>query len=259
MNKKRLVLVIIIFLLGGAGWLAILLTRDKDEDSFLSNSTPQSTQNSENIVDEPQGFNKNLYKLDEPGSPWWVVNKTRPLPAGYVPKDLVEPSLPHYFSPGSEQRQISKSVLPALVEMFNAANLEGVRLVFGSGFRSEGYQRGLYNKYVSQDGQAAADKYSARPGYSEHQTGLTFDATASDGKCHLEQCFQDTSEGKWLSENAYKYGFIIRYVEGKDAITGYEYEPWHMRYIGKELSAEMQRTGILTLEEFFGLPAAPNY
>lgn len=208
---------------------------------------------------DSESFNKKMHELDKPGSPWWVVNKKRSLPAGYVPADLAVPNVRLRLARTAPQMPYSLSATPALEEMFMAAKQEGIELVFGSGYRSEELQRQFYNQYVAQDGQAAADRYSARPGTSEHQTGLAFDATSLSEKCHLEICFQDTPEGEWLSANAYKYGFIARYPDGKEAITGYQYEPWHLRFVGKELAAEMHRTGILTLEEFFNLPPAPNY
>jgi D-alanyl-D-alanine carboxypeptidase len=245
-----------LFVVGGFAYYFMIRSAS---DTETSSSTQTTTRQTNETASGPAGFNKNLYGLDEPGSPWWIVNKTRPLPAGYVPPDLIVPNVKLRLAPNAEQMQFSKSALSSLEEMFEAARQNGVGLVFGSGYRSEAYQRTLYNGYVANDGQAAADKYSARPGYSEHQTGLSFDATASNGACHLEKCFSGTQEGKWLAANAYKYGFIIRYPVDKEFITGYDYEPWHMRYIGRELAIEMQNTGIQTLEEFFGLPDAPNY
>lgn len=255
MNKKIIAGLVIIIVLGAGGYVAATLKKSRQSAATL----PGTSKGAPEILTKPVGFDKNMYKLDEPGSPWWVVNKKRPLPAGYVPSDLAVPDVKLRLNASAEQMQFSKSATPALLEMFNAAADEGITLVFGSGYRSETLQRQFYSQYVAQDGQAAADRYSARQGTSEHQTGLTFDATAANGVCHLEKCFEDTPEGKWLAANAYKYGFIIRYAAGKEAITGYDYEPWHMRYVGKELAAEMHRTGILTLEEFFDLPPAPDY
>lgn len=261
MLKKLLFLLGILLLIVAAvfGWL-------KFHDIFTTDSTPpQDTgQNqpagNENGEQQPtqNGFDKAKYATDQPGSPWWVVNKTRPLPEGYVPPDLVIPDVERRLS-GTSQMQYSNQAVPDLKEMFAAASTDSVTLVFGSGYRSEALQRQFYNGYVAEDGQEAADKLSARPGTSEHQTGLSFDATSTSQQCHLEECFEDRPEGKWLRENGYKYGFIIRYPRGKESVTGYSYEPWHMRWVGKELSQEMQRTGVQTLEEFFGLPAAPDY
>lgn len=223
------------------------------------NTTQNNPQNTSNTAEQPQGFNKNMFALDKPGSPWWIVNKKRALPAGYVPPDLNVPNVKLRLAPTAEQMQFSKSATALLEEMFVAAKAKNVGLVFGSGYRSEAYQKTLYNGYVAQNGQAYADRLSARPGVSEHQTGLAFDATASNGICHLEICFADTPEGKWIALHGYEYGFIIRYPQNKELITGYDYEPWHLRYVGRELSAEMHKIGITTLEEFFSLPPAPNY
>lgn len=258
MNKKRVFLVIFMLLIIGAGTMTYLSLTENQGDESTAIPQQNDTQ-APNQTKVEQGFNKNLYKLDEPGSPWWVVNKTRPLPPGYVPADLEVPDVKLRLANTAPQMPFSKMATPSLKEMFAAAAAEDVTLVFGSGYRSEELQRQFYNQYVAQDGQAAADRYSARPGTSEHQTGLSFDATSVNETCHLEICFKDTPEGKWLAANSYKYGFIVRYPDGKEPITGYQYEPWHMRYVGKELALEMHNTGITTLEEFFGLPPAPTY
>jgi D-alanyl-D-alanine carboxypeptidase len=147
--------------------------------------------------------------------------------------------------------QFSKTAEPALISMFNAATKDGVSLIFGSGYRSESLQKQFYDSYVAKDGKEAADKYSAVPGTSEHQTGLAFDATSASGKCHLEICWAETPEGQWVKNNSYRYGFIVRYLDGKESVTTYQYEPWHLRYVGVELATELHKTG-QTMEEFFG-------
>ncbi len=255
MSKKVIAVVVCLAVLLGVGGY-YMVTNEANQYVSPITDKDEASRTAEN---KPESFDKNMFKLDEPGSPWWVVNKKRALPSGYVPPDLTVPNVRLRLSPTAEQMQISGAITPELEEMFAAAERDGVMLVFGSGFRSQELQSQFYNSYVAQDGQAAADRYSARPGTSEHQTGLTFDATASNGACHLEKCFESTPEGKWLATNAYKYGFIIRYAEGKESITGYDYEPWHLRFVGKVLATEMRRTGILTLEEFFNLPPAPSY
>lgn len=198
------------------------------------------------------GFDKAKYSIDQPGSLWWIVNKNRALPKGYVPPDLTIPDVKLRLANTAEQMQFSKTAEPALISMFNAATKDGVSLVFGSGYRSEALQKQFYDSYVAKDGKEAADKYSAVPGTSEHQTGLAFDATSASGKCHLEICWADTPEGQWVKNNSYKYGFIVRYLEGKESVTTYQYEPWHLRYVGVELANELHKTG-QTMEEFFGL------
>ncbi len=156
-----------------------------------------------------------------------IANKTYALPADY--------------NPGVDAQANN-----ALNEMINAAKTEGVILRMISGFRSYSTQNTLYNNYVARDGKAEADRYSARPGHSEHQTGLAFDLNS------LEQSFENTKEGKWLAENCWKYGFIIRYPKGKESVTGYMFEPWHVRYLGKDVAKKVYESG-KCLEEYLGI------
>lgn len=201
---------------------------------------------------QPGGFDKNKYSTDEPGSIWQIVNKKRALPANYVPEDLMAPDVRLRLAASEQQMKFRKVTQADLIAMFNAAKADDVTLVFGSGYRSYALQKQFYDSYVARDGQAAADRYSARPGTSEHQTGLSFDVTSNTGQCHLEICFEDMEEGQWVKTNAHKYGFIIRYPDGKEEVTGYQYEPWHLRYVGRELATEINHKN-QTLEEFFSL------
>ena len=156
-----------------------------------------------------------------------VVNKTYPLPSSYAPGWETEAAGP-------------------LWEMIAAAKEEGIKLWMTSGYRSYYDQEYIYNGYVKRDGQEKADTYSARPGHSEHQTGLAYDLN------DLDWNFGETPEGIWVAENCYKYGFILRYPEGKEEITGYKYEPWHIRYVGVEKATEIYESG-LCLEEFLNI------
>ena len=158
-----------------------------------------------------------------------IVNKTYSLPSSYDPGKL------------------SDAFMDAFYEMQAAARLDGIELFVASGYRSYDYQVSLYNYYVEKDGKELADTYSARPGYSEHQTGLTADINSAD------ESFEGTPEAIWLDENCYKYGFIVRYPKGKDEYTGYEYEPWHLRYVGVELAKKIHDLGGISLEEYFGI------
>ena len=117
-----------------------------------------------------------------------------------------------------------------------------------SAYRSYKTQKALFDYYVKRDGYAKARTYSAIPGTSEHQTGLAIDVSGSNGKCAAASCFANTKEASWLKKNCGKYGFIIRYPKGKEKITGYKYEPWHLRYVGN-ISTPIQTNGI-TLEEY---------
>lgn len=192
------------------------------------------------------------YSVDAPGSLWWVVNKQRPLPEGYVPTDLAVPSVPLSRDHEAETMQVSSQIIPALEALFRAAEQNGIKLWLISGYRSTAYQQALYQRYVARDGQAAADRYSARPGTSEHQTGLALDIGDPNGPCLLQTCYDQTPAGIWLAAHSYEYGFILRYPEGKEAITGYQYEPWHFRYVGPRLARELHQSG-QTMEEHFGL------
>ncbi|WP_450091382.1 M15 family metallopeptidase [Pseudoclavibacter endophyticus] len=147
----------------------------------------------------------------------------------------------------------------AVQTMFTAASAAGYALDMTSGYRSAESQTQLYEGYVADLGQEGADATSARPGYSEHQTGLAADISAPDAGCVLEACFGATEAGQWLSANAWQYGFILRYPDGVTHITGYEYEPWHFRYVGAEVATAMHEQGIVTYEEFLGKPEAPDY
>ncbi len=238
---------------GGLYWRNNNLQIVKDEPKPVNATTSTPTES-------PQpAFNKAKYSLTDPNSFWVVVNKRRPLPAGFEPADLVPPGVPTRLSAGAPEMQVRTLPAYAMKKMFDAAQTQAsLKLMLVSGYRSEGVQRSLYASYVAQKGQAAADLDSARAGFSEHQTGLAFDVGATSGKCQVDPCFGGLPEGQWIAANSYKYGFVVRYLPGKQPITGYIAEPWHLRYVGEELAAEVYRSG-LTLEEFFGLPAAPNY
>ena len=156
-----------------------------------------------------------------------IVNKTYGLPASYAPG-------------------VDDTARAWLKKMFAAAENDGLDLYIASGYRSYQRQSELYNKYVSIDGKAAADRYSARPGHSEHQTGLAFDINDPSDS------FIGTPESKWLAAHCYEYGFIIRYQQNKESITGFKYEPWHVRYVGVELDKTLQESG-KCLEEYLGV------
>jgi len=198
----------------------------------------------DNQADQEAAFDKKAHSIDDPASIWVVVNKTRPLnPVQYAPTDLV--------AVGNAQ-QMRKESASALATLIAAAKAQKLSIAPLSGYRSYATQVAVYNNEVAKYGQATADSESAKPGTSEHQTGWAVDV--GGGGCGIEDCFGNTAEGKWLAANAFQYGFIIRYPADKVNVTGYRAEPWHIRYIGTDLSQEMHAQGITTLEEFFGLP-----
>ncbi|WP_392389017.1 M15 family metallopeptidase [Gorillibacterium timonense] len=178
------------------------------------------------------------------------MNKTRKLPADYVPADLVEPNVRFSFSEKLEKRKMRKEAAGALEKLFAGAKKDGVILYAVSGYRSYKTQESLFNAYVKRDGEAEASRYSARAGTSEHQTGLAMDVSSKSVNYQLSEKFGETAEGKWLAKHASEYGFIIRYPKGTEKITGYMYEPWHIRYLGKELAQEVVKQGV-TLDEYF--------
>jgi D-alanyl-D-alanine carboxypeptidase len=129
-----------------------------------------------------------------------------------------------------------------------------VRFKIASAFRSYGYQRGVYRAQVGRVGRAAADRVSARPGHSEHQTGLAVDlVTPGDPGGDLRACFADRPGGRWIAANAHRYGFVVRYTPGTERVTGYRSEPWHLRFVGAALARELHERPA-TLEEFFDVP-----
>ena len=214
---------------------------------------PVSEEPVEETPEKPvnSGNEGELILIESPEAYDVLVNKKRTLSKTYAPQDLVKlTEVPTVLS-NPEINQLREVAYNALVELFNAAKEEkGYELYARSGYRSYGTQDSLYNSYVNSRGQAAADKYSAKPGQSEHQTGLAMDITCEAMNFSLDDTFGETDEGKWVAENAHRFGFIIRYQKGKEDITGYMYEPWHIRYLGAELAKEVYDSG-LTLEEFF--------
>lgn len=170
-----------------------------------------------------------------------LVNKFYHLPDKYEPDDLVTLSSEYNIGTNSKMRSEAAS---AFMEMVDAALLDNIILKNASAYRSFDYQVNLYDSYVKKDGIEKADIYSARPGYSEHQTGLCTDIN------NIDSSFHDTSESNWLLKNAYKYGFIIRFPKGKEKITGYKYEPWHYRYVGVKAAKIIYKNN-LTLEEYY--------
>lgn len=168
-----------------------------------------------------------------------IANKTYSLPSNFAPNNLV--AINGYI-------KVVDYVKDAFLSLSSDAKAIGLNIYASSGYRSYSNQKYIYENYVSMDGKENADRYSARAGYSEHQTGLAIDVNT------IDMTFDNTSESVWLRENAYKYGFIIRYPKGKEEITGYMYEPWHIRYVGKELSNKLYKDGsYITLEEYYGI------
>jgi len=202
-------------------------------------------------------FDTSARSIDKASSYWVVVNKQRPLsPQKYAASDLRTVKVAHTYAPVMRDKAAT-----AVETMFTAyaKTHPGKAMKSQSAYRSYSAQVSTYNGWVSRLGKKAADLTSARPGYSEHQTGLAIDIATADSSCTLRACFASTNQGKWLAKNSWKYGFILRYPKGQTDVTGYEFEPWHYRFVGVSLAKEYHDTGATTLEGFFGLPAAEDY
>lgn len=181
-----------------------------------------------------------------------LVNKEHNLEEDYYPDNLVIPSINLQHSPDDEQSSVRKEMVEDLEALFMDAHKAGFEIFLNSGFRSYSFQTYLYNTDLNNNGTTSSE-YVAKPGASEHQLGYAVDITSTNVDFMLVQAFEDTEEGQWLINNAYKYGFILRYGKDKEAITGYKYEPWHYRYIGNRNISKICYEKNLTLEELYEL------
>jgi zinc D-Ala-D-Ala carboxypeptidase len=189
-------------------------------------------------------FDRSAHSLTDPTSIWVIVNKKHPItPLDFHP----EVALVRGY-------QVATAAARPLARLLETADRAGVHLKIASAFRSLGYQEGVHSHLVATLGLRAADAISARPGYSEHQTGLAVDLQPLDGACALDACFVHTRAGRWLAAHAWTFGFVIRYTDANRRVTGYSPEPWHVRYVGTALARELRDTGIGSLETFFGVP-----
>jgi zinc D-Ala-D-Ala carboxypeptidase len=250
--------------------LIALVGCGKDSDEFSSKEMPNKTDPSLTPLVNVPNSNQNqitkasyltqektpdgkvIYTTKYPASIAVIVNKNIYLPKNYAPKDLVYPNVPFLFNEKIEKRKMRKEAATALEKMFAAAKKEGIYLSGASGYRSYATQTAVFSNYVKRDGYEKARTYSAIPGTSEHQTGLSIDVSGSSGYCAISSCFANTKEAKWIEKNSANFGYIIRYPKGKEHVTGYKYEPWHIRYIGAYIAKDMKARG-LTIEEYFGI------
>lgn len=188
----------------------------------------------------------------DPDDPYLLlVNKTHPLDDTYKPDDLADIK---YFAADRDAaaRYMRKEAAEHFHQLSEAAAVEGHEIVITTAYRSYGFQSVLWNNYVEKHGEAEANTFSARPGQSEHQTGLCTDVSSPSVNYQLTTDYADTEEGRWLAEHCHEYGFIIRFPLGKEEITGYQYEPWHIRYVGTEAAAYIHQEQI-TLEEYLNV------
>ena len=183
-------------------------------------------------------------RVKDPGALDVLVNKYNALPASFQPELVAMDSRYANYS-----AYLHPTAYQWFTKMVDDAREEGHWLYCVSAYRSYDYQQSLYQRYASRDGQRLADTYSARPGFSEHQTGLAVDINTASSSAHFEY----TAQYRWLRENSWKYGFILRYPQGKEHITGFRFEPWHYRYVGPELAQAVYESG-LTYDEYVACP-----
>ncbi|MFJ5625279.1 D-alanyl-D-alanine carboxypeptidase family protein [Peribacillus loiseleuriae] len=219
------------------GWLKVSL---KDQVGYVSSQYEKASNSSSDAIQV----------VSNSESIPVLVNKKSKLPENYVPKDLVYTSIPFTFKEKTEKRKMRSEASVAIGKLFVEAKKQKVDLLGVSAYRSHATQVALFNYYVKKDGYDKAITYSAFPGTSEHETGLSIDVTGGNGKCAAQDCFGGTKEANWLQAHAADYGFIIRYPKEKESVTGYKYEPWHLRYVGKSIAQTIMSQGI-TLEEYY--------
>lgn len=259
----RLKLLLVLILVAAVGVVAyVIVYRENQSAQHQTATTDQPSKQSSAPSEAPKTpavFDKKQLSNDDPASLWVIVDKLRPLnPKEYAPK-VATPNMKLRLAATDPEMKVSTAMQSDLEALAAAAKTANLPLMLASGYRSYAAQVKVYNKEVATYGQVTADSESARPGFSEHQTGLAVDLAPAGGTCVVADCFAATAEGKWLAAHAYEFGFVVRYQEGKEATTGYRYEPWHVRYVGKPLATELNKLGNPLLEDFFGLPAAPDY
>lgn len=171
-----------------------------------------------------------------------LVTKEQPLqPRRYQPPDLVDWR--------DEPFEVRAEVAGQLERLFAAAERDGAGLRLVSGYRSFQTQAEVFDYWRREEGEEVAERRSARPGHSEHQTGLAVDVDGTTGGCYLQECFGETDAGRWVAANAHRFGFVLSYPRGTQERTGYSYEPWHLRYVGPQLAAAMRAHDVALLED----------
>ncbi|MFC4558278.1 D-alanyl-D-alanine carboxypeptidase family protein [Virgibacillus kekensis] len=216
---------------------------DQNNKDSTNNNDQSSDQNN-------QSGHGSAQVISDPSAVGVLVNKKHHLPADYIPPNLVVPDVRFPFTEDLPKRQMRQIAANALEKMFAAADQAGVDLFAQSGYRSYDRQEAIFAANAREHGQKAANQFSAQPGESEHQTGLAMDVTSADINFRLTTAFANTDEGKWVAEHASDYGFIIRYPKGKTDITGYQYEPWHLRFVGRKVAKYIDANNI-TLDEYW--------
>lgn len=239
--KKKFFLTGLILTLATSGFIVFLASRNVFKAPANATTVTDVTKKPVDVI--PEVVYPVLLTVEQAGKIEVVVNKKHKLPETYVP-------VLNYVAGG----QMRPEAAVELRKLLDDAAASGISLKNISAYRSYNTQNTTYSEWVAQYGQTKADTFSMRPGHSEHQTGFAIDLGNSDGNCALEICFGETPAGQWLEANAANYGFIIRYPEGKEANTGLQYEPWHLRFVGIDLAKKIVTSG-KTLDQYFNIVA----
>lgn len=227
---------------------------DGSEDTVSDSDTPVST-----IAPEEEITDNDNVTLDTtPDSLTVLVNKELRLPSDYIPADLIVPNVKYSIDYYDEKQLMRQTAADALKELFDGASDKGLSLCGVSAYRSYERQYEIFTNNVKTQGMEHTAKYSAIPGYSEHQTGLAIDISTKSVNYRLDASFADTAEYQWVKENAHLYGFIIRYPDDKTSTTGYSFEPWHIRYVGKALAKYLYDNN-MCLEEYYKFTPSEDY
>ncbi|MBB6450162.1 D-alanyl-D-alanine carboxypeptidase [Geomicrobium halophilum] len=226
-----------------------------EEEERQAKEEEASTNDSDSWALEAENFNDietvgGVEMIQNPNNIQVLVNDDYALPDGYEPDDLVVPDVAFSFDEDVEKRYLREPAADALEELFAAASEDGYDLFAVSGYRSYERQDTIFSNAAAERGEDTANETIATPGNSEHQTGLAMDISSESNNFELNTAFADTEEGQWVEDHAHEHGFIIRYPEDSEEITGISYEPWHLRYVGEEIAAVINDYEI-TLEEFF--------
>nr|WP_307405148.1 M15 family metallopeptidase [Neobacillus ginsengisoli] len=262
--KNLLVIFASVFLIAGCSQMdsffkkVPLLSKDSQEQKAVkTNKANQRSLTGKNSLNLQAIFFNEIKQVDgknviqNPTNILALINKKYLLPANYIPDDLVHPDVPFSFGDLKQEKSyMRKEAADALAQMFNDAKKSGIELYAVSGYRSYSRQKTLFDAEINQVGKEKAVQAVAIPGSSEHQSGLAMDIASKSTNLNLTEGFAGTREGKWLEENAHRFGFILRYPKGKEGITNYEYEPWHFRYVGVK-AAKVIYQHDWTLEEYF--------
>ena len=250
-QKNIFILLIIGLIVVSVAFISKYINDDKNSTintvASINSKSDDATQDNSNSEDNSTSEGMNLTYNDSNNEYLILVNRDHALEENYEPSDLVVPNIPLQTT-SNMTAHVRAQVATELENMFNAAKKDNINLIGISGYRSCDYQVTVYNDAVANEGVESANNYVAHPGHSEHQTGLAIDILSSEYSS-LDEGFENTKTFKWMLENSSTYGFILRYPKGKEDITGYSYEPWHLRYVGKDAAKEITEKQ-LTLEEY---------